>query len=99
MRFELEGQQFLALNAGPQFPFTEAVSLSVHCVNQAEVDDLWARLTEGSSASQCGRLKDRFGLSWQIVRRALVPDPTMAQRIVRAKRTLRQTQRVGGFLA
>ena len=72
MRFVLDGREFQALNAGPQFPFTEAISLSVGCADQAEVDHLWARLTEGGAESQCGWLKDKFGLSWQIVPRRLV---------------------------
>jgi predicted 3-demethylubiquinone-9 3-methyltransferase (glyoxalase superfamily) len=89
MRFELEGQEFQALNAGPQFPFTEAISMSVDCADQAEVDALWAKLCEGGSPSQCGWLKDKFGLSWQIVPAALVqmlkdPDPTKAQRVMGA---------------
>jgi predicted 3-demethylubiquinone-9 3-methyltransferase (glyoxalase superfamily) len=89
MRFEIEGQQFQALNAGPQFPFTEAISLSVDCADQAEVDDLWARLSEGGSTGQCSWLKDKFGLSWQIVPRTLVtllndPDAEKAARVMRA---------------
>lgn len=89
IRFEIEGLQLLALNAGPQFPFTEAVSLSVDCTDQAEVDTLWRRLCEGGSAGQCGWLKDKFGLSWQIVPRALVtllndPDPDRAARVMQA---------------
>ena len=71
LNFEIEGQQFQALNAGPQFPFTEAISLSVDCETQAEVDTLWSKLSTGGSESQCGWLKDKFGLSWQIVPRAL----------------------------
>jgi predicted 3-demethylubiquinone-9 3-methyltransferase (glyoxalase superfamily) len=69
--FEIEGVQFQALNGGPDFPFTEAVSLSVDCADQAEVDAMWSRLSEGGSTSRCGWLKDRFGLSWQIVPRML----------------------------
>ena len=93
MRFEIEGQQFQALNAGPQFPFTEAISLSVDCVDQPEVDELWSRLSEGGSASQCGWLKDKFGLSWQIVPRALVtmlsdPDAAKATRVMQAMMTM-----------
>jgi predicted 3-demethylubiquinone-9 3-methyltransferase (glyoxalase superfamily) len=93
MRFEIEGQQLLALNAGPQFPFTEAISLSVNCTEQAEVDTLWARLSEGGCAGQCGWLKDKFGLSWQIVPRALVnmladPDADKAARVMRAMMTM-----------
>jgi predicted 3-demethylubiquinone-9 3-methyltransferase (glyoxalase superfamily) len=93
MRFELEGQQFLALNAGPQFPFTEAISLSVDCADQAEVDELWARLSEGGSAGRCAWLKDKFGLSWQIVPRELVtmltdPDADKATRAMQAMMTM-----------
>jgi predicted 3-demethylubiquinone-9 3-methyltransferase (glyoxalase superfamily) len=66
--FELAGQQFMALNGGPVFKFTEAISLMVSCENQAEVDELWEKLTaDGGAPSQCGWLKDKFGLSWQIV--------------------------------
>lgn len=71
--FEIEGQRLQALNGGPQFPFTEAISLSVSCDTQAEVDHLWTRLTaDGGKESMCGWLKDKFGLSWQIVPRQLV---------------------------
>ena len=65
--FEIEGQRFLALNGGPQFPFTPAISLMVDCADQAEVDRLWERLCEGGKPGQCGWLTDRFGVSWQIV--------------------------------
>jgi len=71
VRFEIEGQQFQALNAGPQFPFTEAISLSVDCETQEEVDMLWSALSADGSESDCGWLKDKFGLSWQIVPRFL----------------------------
>ena len=68
VQFELEGQEFTALNAGPQFKFNEAVSFLVACETQLEIDTLWARLTaDGGAPSRCGWLKDRFGLSWQIV--------------------------------
>ena len=69
--FQLEGQEFIALNGGPQFKFTEAISLFVNCETQAEVDELWSKLTEGGAESQCGWLKDKFGLSWQIIPSAL----------------------------
>ncbi|MGH7426811.1 MAG: VOC family protein [Candidatus Methylomirabilaceae bacterium] len=69
--FQLEGQQFMALNGGPHFKFTEAISLFVNCETQAEVDELWNRLTAGGGESQCGWLKDKFGLSWQIIPSAL----------------------------
>jgi predicted 3-demethylubiquinone-9 3-methyltransferase (glyoxalase superfamily) len=96
IRFELEGRQFQALNGGAQFPFTEAVSLSVDCENQAEADDLWAKLTaDGGSEGQCGWLKDKFGLSWQIVPRQLVamlkdPDVAKATRAMGAMLKMRR---------
>jgi predicted 3-demethylubiquinone-9 3-methyltransferase (glyoxalase superfamily) len=65
--FELDGQKFTALNGGPLFTFTEAISLMVRCDSQQEVDDYWSKLTAGGRESQCGWLKDKFGLSWQIV--------------------------------
>jgi len=65
--FELDGQQFIALNGGPHFKFTEAISMSVSCDTQKEVDELWEKLSAGGQTSQCGWLKDKFGLSWQIV--------------------------------
>ena len=72
VKFELEGQEFMALNGGPMFKFNEAISLFVGCETQDEIDELWAKLTaDGGSPGQCGWLKDRFGLSWQIVPNAL----------------------------
>ncbi|MBX7074568.1 MAG: VOC family protein [Pirellulales bacterium] len=71
VEFQLAGIEFVALNGGPHFKFTEAISLSVDCESQAEVDHLWSSLTQGGQPSQCGWLKDRYGLSWQIVPRAL----------------------------
>lgn len=65
--FQLEGQEFQALNGGPQFKFTPAISLFVNCETQQEVDDLWKRLSEGGREDQCGWLQDKFGLSWQII--------------------------------
>ena len=87
--FQLDGQEFIALNGGPQFPFTEAISLSVTCESQAEVDQLWEALTEGGEEGPCGWLKDRYGLSWQINPRRLGelladPDPDRSQRALRA---------------
>lgn len=71
--FEIEGQPFLALAGGPQFKFNEAVSFFIDCKDQAEVDHYWSRLTaDGGSESQCGWLKDRYGLSWQVIPQALV---------------------------
>ena len=69
--FELEGQQFMALNGGPHFNFTPAISFFVNCESQEEVDDLWARLSEGGEKSRCGWLKDKFGISWQVIPSAL----------------------------
>jgi predicted 3-demethylubiquinone-9 3-methyltransferase (glyoxalase superfamily) len=89
--FHLAGQPFVALNGGPQFPFTEAVSFMVTCQTQEELDMLWDRLTEGGdpAAQQCGWCKDRFGLSWQVVPAALFsllgdPDPGRAARATEA---------------
>jgi predicted 3-demethylubiquinone-9 3-methyltransferase (glyoxalase superfamily) len=65
--FQLDGQEFLALNGGPQFKFTEALSLVVNCETQQEIDELWEKLSEGGAKNQCGWLKDKYGLSWQIV--------------------------------
>jgi predicted 3-demethylubiquinone-9 3-methyltransferase (glyoxalase superfamily) len=65
--FELDGQQFIALNGGPHFKFTEAISFSVDCKTQEEVDEFWSKLSEGGQEIQCGWLKDKYGLSWQIV--------------------------------
>jgi predicted 3-demethylubiquinone-9 3-methyltransferase (glyoxalase superfamily) len=94
--FEIEGQRLQALNGGPQFPFTEAVSLSVSCDDQAEVDHLWSRLTaDGGQESMCGWLKDKYGLSWQIVPRQLVallnhPDKAGAMRAMKAMLGMRK---------
>jgi predicted 3-demethylubiquinone-9 3-methyltransferase (glyoxalase superfamily) len=69
--FQLQGQDFMALNGGPMFKFTEAVSFLVNCETQEEVDELWEKLSAGGAKSRCGWLKDKFGLSWQIVPTAL----------------------------
>lgn len=87
--FELAGQRLLALNGGPAFTFNEAVSFFVDCEDQAEVDRLWAALTAGGQEQQCGWLKDRYGLSWQIVPRALMEmlgdaDAARARRVTEA---------------
>lgn len=89
--FELDGQGFTALNGGPMFKFTEAVSFQINCETQAEVDHYWGKLTQGGDpgAQQCGWLKDRYGVSWQVVPRALVelimdPDPAKSQRVMGA---------------
>ena len=87
--FELEGQKFIALNGGPQFKFTEAVSFLVSCETQGEVNDLWEKLSAGGEESRCGWLKDRFGLSWQIIPNLLMKlmndkDAVKANRVMEA---------------
>ena len=87
--FELEGQEFMAINGGPMFSFTPAISFFVKCETQQEIDDYVARLSEGGEVQPCGWLKDRYGLSWQIVPTALGsmlqdPDPQKAKRVMEA---------------
>ncbi len=87
--FQIEGQEFTALNGGPQFKFTEAISLLVNCEIQQEVDELWEKLSEGGEEGPCGWLKDRYGVSWQVVPRILDemirdPDPVKAERVMKA---------------
>jgi predicted 3-demethylubiquinone-9 3-methyltransferase (glyoxalase superfamily) len=87
--FELEGQPFMALNGGPAFMFTEAISLFVNCGTQQEVDELWDKLSAEGSTSQCGWLKDKYGLSWQIIPRVLGelmgdPNPEKSGRVMQA---------------
>ncbi len=87
--FQLEGQQFMALNGGPHFTFTPAISLFVNCEKQEEVDELWKKLSAGGSEERCGWLKDKFGLSWQIIPAALGrllgdKDPEKARRVMMA---------------
>jgi predicted 3-demethylubiquinone-9 3-methyltransferase (glyoxalase superfamily) len=87
--FELEGQKFMGLNAGPQFKFTEAISLFVDCETQEEVDELWEKLSAGGEKGRCGWLKDKYGLSWQIIPKALGklmsdPDPEKSKAVVQA---------------
>ncbi len=89
VRFQLEGQEFLALNGGPQYKFTEAISFVVNCETQEEVDYYWDRLSAGGKEVQCGWLRDRFGLSWQVTPTILPrllqdPDPAKSQRVMRA---------------
>ncbi|MEA2510073.1 MAG: hypothetical protein QOG21_2155 [Actinomycetota bacterium] len=94
--FELEGQEFLALNGGPDYKFTEAVSLTVHCETQEEVDKFWNALTaDGGEEGPCGWLKDKFGLSWQIVPTALPqllqdPDPEKSRKAMEAMLQMRK---------
>ncbi len=87
--FELDGQRITAINGGPQFTFSEAISLLITCADQAEVDYYWDRLTDGGEESQCGWLKDRYGLSWQVVPGGMEemlgdPDPARATRAMNA---------------
>jgi predicted 3-demethylubiquinone-9 3-methyltransferase (glyoxalase superfamily) len=87
--FELAGQRFIALNAGPQFKFTEAISFFINCETQQEVDDLWEKLSAGGEKSRCGWLKDKYGLSWQVIPTALGEmlqdkDPQKSQRVMQA---------------
>ncbi|MGZ4637542.1 MAG: VOC family protein [Actinomycetes bacterium] len=87
--FELDGQEFVALNGGPEFTFNEALSLQVRCDSQTEVDEYWARLTEGGQEGPCGWLKDKYGVSWQVVPTELTallndPDAEKAQRAMKA---------------
>lgn len=90
VNFELEGQEFIGFNAGPEFKFNEAISLFVDCKSQAEVDELWEKLSSnGGKEGQCGWVKDRFGLWWQIVPSVLSelmgdPNPVKAQRVMQA---------------
>jgi predicted 3-demethylubiquinone-9 3-methyltransferase (glyoxalase superfamily) len=85
VNFEINGQEFVGLNGGPEFTFDEAISFQIHCANQAEVDRYWDTLTEGGQEGPCGWVKDKFGLSWQIVPDRLMellqdPDPGRSQR-------------------
>jgi predicted 3-demethylubiquinone-9 3-methyltransferase (glyoxalase superfamily) len=89
VRFELDGHAFVALNGGPEFTFDEAISFQIACDSQAEVDEFWTRLSEGGEEGPCGWLKDRFGVSWQIVPTVLFellgdPDQAKAQRAMAA---------------
>jgi predicted 3-demethylubiquinone-9 3-methyltransferase (glyoxalase superfamily) len=95
VEFDLRGQHFVAINGGPQFPFTEAVSLMVNCADQAEVDYFWERLTDGGEESQCGWCKDRYGLSWQVVPEGMDevfanPDKAAADRAMQAMLGMRK---------
>jgi len=93
--FELEGQQFMALNGGPMFKFTEAISLFISCKDQQEVDYYWEKLTEGGEESMCGWLKDKYGLSWQVIPNSLGElmqdkDPARAGRVMQAMLKMRK---------
>jgi len=96
--FEILGQTFRALNGGPHHDFSEAVSFMIECEDQAEVDGYWALLTaDGGQESMCGWLKDRYGLSWQVIPKALIrylsdPDPSRAQRVAQAMLKMRKIE-------
>jgi predicted 3-demethylubiquinone-9 3-methyltransferase (glyoxalase superfamily) len=95
--FELMGQEFVALNGGPQFTFNEAISFQVLCEGQDEVDDYWSKLTEGGEEGPCGWLRDKFGVSWQVVPTALPrllsnPDAEKAQRVMAAMMQMKKIE-------
>ena len=95
VEFELNGQRFVGINGGPQFKFDEAVSFQINCETQEEVDYYWERLTDGGQESQCGWLKDKYGLSWQVVPAGMEevfsdPDPERAQRAMQAMLGMRK---------
>ena len=95
--FELDGQKFIALNGGPDFAFSEAISLEVSCESQEEVDRYWSTLSEGGEEGPCGWLKDKFGVSWQIVPTRLLelivdPDQEKAQRVMAAMLKMRKIE-------
>ena len=95
VEFELEGQKFLALNGGPHFKFNEAVSFQVHCETQQEVDYFWSELAKDGEEGHCGWLKDKFGLSWQVIPKALPEmlmdgDSETAQRVMRSMLQMRK---------
>ena len=95
VEFELDGQRFVGINGGPEFSFDEAVSFSIECETQEEVDYYWEKLTEGGAESQCGWLKDRYGLSWQVVPTGMEelfadPDKGRAERAMRAMLGMRK---------
>ena len=95
--FELDGQKFVALNGGSNYTFNEAISFQVSCKDQDEVDDYWSKLADGGEEGPCGWLKDRFGVSWQIVPTALPellsnPDPEISQRVMAAMLQMRKIE-------
>jgi predicted 3-demethylubiquinone-9 3-methyltransferase (glyoxalase superfamily) len=100
--FELNGQEFMALNGGPVFAFSPAISFFVTCETQEEVDDLWEKLSEGGEKEQCGWLKDKYGISWQIVPTVLSellndPDTEKARRVMQAMLQMKKLD-IGGLL-
>ena len=98
--FELERQEFIALNGGPQFTFSPAISFFVNCKTQKEVDELWEKLSAGGEKLQCGWLKDKYGVSWQIIPAALGkmlndPDPQKSQRVMKAMMQMKKIDIAG----
>ena len=101
--FQLEGQNFMVLNGGPHFTFAPGISLFVHCETQAEIDELWAKLSEGGEQKPCGWLKDRFGVSWQIIPRVLGellsdPNPEKSKRVMDAMLKMKKIE-IDGLVA
>ncbi len=97
VEFELNGQKFMALNGGPQFTFTEAISFQIPCEDQSEVDYYWSRLSEGGEEGPCGWLKDKYGLSWQVVPVVLGemlgdPDPVRSKRVAETMFTMKKLE-------
>ncbi len=95
VEYELDGERLVHINGGPEFTFSEAVSLQIDCADQAEVDHYWNALVDGGEESQCGWLKDRYGFSWQVVPAGMEelfsdPDPARAQRAMQAMLTMRK---------
>jgi predicted 3-demethylubiquinone-9 3-methyltransferase (glyoxalase superfamily) len=95
VEFELDGQRFVGINGGPEFTFDEAISLQISCEDQEEVDYFWERLTDGGEEGQCGWLKDRYGLSWQVIPKGMDevfsdPDPERARRATQAMLGMRK---------
>jgi predicted 3-demethylubiquinone-9 3-methyltransferase (glyoxalase superfamily) len=97
VEFELDGQRFIALNGGPQFKFSEALSFQINCESQDEVDDYWGKLSEDGEEGPCGWLKDKFGLSWQVIPTVLPellsdPDREKSQRVMAAMLNMRKIE-------
>ena len=95
VEWELDGERFVGINGGPQFPFTEAISLMIECEDQAEIDYFWEKLTDGGEESECGWLKDRFGVSWQVTPKGMdevfkSDDPERAKRAMAAMLKMRK---------
>ena len=93
VEFDLDGQPFLALNGGPQFKFDEAISFQIYCADQKEIDHYWSKLTAGGSESACGWLKDKFGVSWQVVptiMNKMMEDPKKAEKAMSAVLTMKK---------